>query len=156
VTKLLECRLALVICPASLLGNWRAEFAKWAGDDWSAFVVEGKPMLTIDKLLHELKSPGCELGCRVLVCSYDCYRIHGRAILQIHFDIVICDEAHKMKTECSSLSKMIDLLPRRRLLLTGTPLQNNLQEMFVLMDEGLVRVIRWKRVLTWSRGNAGA
>jgi DNA repair and recombination RAD54-like protein len=156
VTKLLECRLALVICPASLCGNWRAEFAKWAGDAWSAFVVEGKPRLTIAKLLHELNSPGCELGCRVFVCSYDCYRIHAAAILHIPFDIAICDEAHKLKTDFSSISKMIDLLPRRRLLLTGTPLQNRLEEMFVLMDEGLVRVIRWKRVLTWSRGNAGA
>lgn len=73
----------------------------------------------------------------VLVVSYECLRSHaGR--LNKHADccdLLVCDEAHRLKNADNLTSKALNSLPvRRRVLLTGTPMQNDLQEFFAMVD----------------------
>ena len=50
-------------------------------------------------------------------------------------DLLICDEAHKLKNADSGLAKSLNLLPaRKRILLSGTPMQNELSEFFNMVN----------------------
>ena len=54
--------------------------------------------------------------------------------------LIICDEAHKLKNSQSQVAVALSQMPaRRRILLTGTPIQNDLEEFFVICD--LVRIV---------------
>jgi hypothetical protein len=74
---------------------------------------------------------------QILICSYECLRTHvGR--LTKHkdcCDLLVCDEAHRLKNSDNQTSKALNSLPvKRRVLLTGTPMQNDLQEFFAMVD----------------------
>jgi SWI/SNF-related matrix-associated actin-dependent regulator of chromatin subfamily A member 5 len=57
------------------------------------------------------------------------------AFKKIHWEYIVIDEAHRIKNEESSLSKIVRIFKsRNRLLLTGTPLQNNLHELWALLN----------------------
>jgi SNF2 family DNA or RNA helicase len=57
------------------------------------------------------------------------------ADLEIRFDLVVCDEGHKLKNAATQVARALRTVPSdMRLLLTGTPVQNNLEELWALMD----------------------
>lgn len=68
----------------------------------------------------------------VLIVSYETFRIHKGLFLKTNaaaVDLMICDEAHRLKNADSQLSAALNELPcRRRVLLSGTPMQNHLDE----------------------------
>jgi SNF2 family DNA or RNA helicase len=85
----------LVICPAIARENWRAEFAKWG---------------QIKRLVHVGK-PADFLGKGVLIVSYDAFsRMTSRqrnAFLEHDWAVLICDEAHRLKTSTAKRTKVI-------------------------------------------------
>lgn len=68
----------------------------------------------------------------VLIVSYETFRIHKGLFLKpgaAPVDLMLCDEAHRLKNADSQLSVALNELPcRRRVLLSGTPMQNHLDE----------------------------
>ncbi|XP_033229530.1 DNA repair and recombination protein RAD54B-like [Belonocnema kinseyi] len=118
---------ALVVAPSSLCGNWNNEFVRWLGlHRISPFVVEGKK-----KPKDFLKSPRAS----VMIISYEMFVRNVEEINEIGFDLLICDEGHRLKnSELKSLKSLNQLRCRRRILLTGTPVQNDLQELYTLVD----------------------
>ncbi|KAG0225674.1 helicase [Actinomortierella wolfii] len=107
---------ALIVCPASLILNWKREFKKWLGDErLKVFAVDAKSTLT-DFTLGRLRMVQDELK-------------------RAAFDIVICDEGHRLKTSNIKTTQAIRALPtRRRIILSGTPIQNDLGEFFSMID----------------------
>lgn len=70
----------------------------------------------------------------LIIVSYDTFRIHG-ACLSPTADLLICDEGHKIKNRKISTAKALNALrTKRRIILTGTPIQNSLEEFFALVD----------------------
>lgn len=136
----------IIVCPTSLVGNWDNEIRKWVGDSCPTFAAKGdiKTMIR-NYLTYKSKS--------ILIVSYESQRQYSKLFEQAakqntknHFnnnnngsnnicDLLICDEAHKLKNSESGLSKSLNLLPaKKRILLSGTPMQNELTEFFNMVN----------------------
>ncbi|XP_071313243.1 transcriptional regulator ATRX [Trachinotus anak] len=147
----LDFTTALVVCPLNTVLNWLNEFEKWqAGmkDDESLEVTELATVKRPQERAYALQR-WQEMG-GVMIIGYEMYRnlTQGRNIkskkLKETFqktlvdpgpDMVICDEGHILKNEASAVSRaMNNIRTRRRVVLTGTPLQNNLVEYHCMVN----------------------
>ena len=107
----------LVICPAYLRFNWKAEFNKWLGIEEVCLIKKGK-----DKLE----------GYPVII-SYELAVKKRELLMDYGFDMVICDESHYMKNHKTKRTRGLSPLIRKidkALLLTGTPALNRPSELF--------------------------
>uniref|UniRef100_A0A665WLB1 DNA helicase n=1 Tax=Echeneis naucrates TaxID=173247 RepID=A0A665WLB1_ECHNA len=142
---------ALVVCPLNTVLNWLNEFEKWQEgmkDDESLEVTELATVKRPQERSYALQR-WQEMG-GIMIIGYEMYRnlTQGRNIkskkLKESFqktlvdpgpDLVICDEGHILKNEASAVSKaMNNIRTRRRVVLTGTPLQNNLIEYHCMVN----------------------
>ena len=120
----------LVIVPLSTLTNWTLEFEKWA-PSVQKIVYKGPPN-TRKQQQFQIRQGQFQ----VLLTTYE-YIIKDRPILsKIKWLSMIVDEGHRMKNPASKLSSTITQYyhTRYRLILTGTPLQNNLPELWALLN----------------------
>ncbi|KAI4131613.1 MAG: hypothetical protein LQ338_001127 [Usnochroma carphineum] len=120
----------LVIVPLSTLTNWNLEFEKWA-PSIKRIVYKGNP---IQRKSQQQQIRWGEF--QVLLTTYE-YIIKDRPILsKIKWVHMIVDEGHRMKNSNSKLSQTLTQYyhTRYRLILTGTPLQNNLPELWALLN----------------------
>jgi SWI/SNF-related matrix-associated actin-dependent regulator of chromatin subfamily A member 5 len=120
----------LVVVPKSTLDNWKREFARWT-PDIDVLVLQGnkeeRQQLIHERLLEE------EFD--VCITSYEMILREKSHLKKFAWEYIIIDEAHRIKNEESSLSQIIRLFnSRNRLLITGTPLQNNLHELWALLN----------------------
>eukprot|EP01012_Entosiphon_sulcatum_P029158 TRINITY_DN3546_c0_g1_i1.p1 TRINITY_DN3546_c0_g1~~TRINITY_DN3546_c0_g1_i1.p1 ORF type:complete len:1055 (+),score=207.89 TRINITY_DN3546_c0_g1_i1:41-3166(+) len=119
----------IVICPLSVLGNWCREFERWC-PTISVLKFHGNKDERVD-LRQEMKSQDHD----VVVTTYDMVVREKTAFKGTHWEYIIVDEAHRMKNEESLLSQVLRLFTsKHRLLITGTPLQNNLHELWALLN----------------------
>lgn len=128
----------LVIVPLSTLTNWNLEFEKWA-PSVSRVVYKGPP--NARKQQQEKIRQGTF---QVLLTTYE-YIIKDRPILsKIKWFHMIIDEGHRMKNSNSKLSATISQYyhTRFRLILTGTPLQNNLSELWAMLNFVLPNIFK--------------
>lgn len=120
----------IVIVPKSTLGNWCRELARWC-PDFKVLRFHGNKEERISLRNNELASMDWD----VCVTSYEMILKEKGALSKINWEYIVIDEAHRIKNENSSLSIVIRTLPsNHRLLLTGTPLQNNLHELWALLN----------------------
>ena len=119
----------IVIAPKSTLANWVKEVRRWV------------PTLSVIKLLGskeqraEQKEKIAEGKFNILVTSYEMAIIEKSALKKVNWYYLVIDEAHRIKNEKSVLSTVVRLFRTHcRLLLTGTPLQNNLHELWALLN----------------------
>lgn len=120
----------LVIVPLSTLTNWNNEFDKWA-PSVSKIVYKGPPNA---RKQHQQQIRWGQF--QVLLTTYE-FIIKDRPILsKIKWVHMIVDEGHRMKNQNSKLSSTITqyYTTRFRLILTGTPLQNNLTELWAMLN----------------------
>ncbi|EDO17896.1 hypothetical protein Kpol_1010p11, partial [Vanderwaltozyma polyspora DSM 70294] len=120
----------LVIVPKSTLDNWRREFNKWT-PEVKAVVLHGDKE-TRNTLLQDVI---LEAKFDVLITSYEMVIKEKSTLKKIAWYYIVIDEAHRIKNEQSALSQIIRLFySKNRLLITGTPLQNNLHELWALLN----------------------
>lgn len=120
----------IVIVPKSTLDNWAREFNKWI-PDFNVLVLQGdkdeRHKLINDRLL------ACDFD--VVIASYEIVIREKSSFKKFAWEYVIIDEAHRIKNEESLLSQIIRVFhSKNRLLITGTPLQNNLHELWALLN----------------------
>uniref|UniRef100_A0A7S2IVN3 Chromatin-remodeling complex ATPase n=1 Tax=Haptolina brevifila TaxID=156173 RepID=A0A7S2IVN3_9EUKA len=120
----------LVLAPKSTLTNWVREFGNWC----PCFRVlhfhgdKDQRQQMIDERLH----PD---GFDVCITSYEMIIKEQHAFRKLAWRYLIVDEAHRMKNEESKLSQVLRSLDSHsRLLITGTPMQNNLHELWALLN----------------------
>jgi len=121
----------LIVVPLSTLSNWRHELAKWA-PDLTIVVYKGIP----DKRKEIQRTQMRQGKYNVLLTTYD-YVMRDKAVLRKPiWQYIIVDEGHRMKNARSKFSQTLGHAYRsqHRLLLTGTPLQNNLPELWSLLN----------------------
>jgi ATP-dependent helicase STH1/SNF2 len=128
----------LVIVPLSTLTNWNIEFDKWA-PTVQKVVYKGPP--NARKQQQQQIRWG---NFQVLLTTYE-YIIKDRPVLsKIKWTHMIVDEGHRMKNTQSKLSSTLSTYytSRYRLILTGTPLQNNLPELWALLNFVLPNIFK--------------
>jgi SWI/SNF-related matrix-associated actin-dependent regulator of chromatin subfamily A member 5 len=118
----------LVVVPKSTVSNWAREFEKWFP---SAQVLT---LLGNKDERKEIKQKFLTNKYNVLLTTFDMAMIESGLLKKYDWHLLIVDEAHRLKNENSKLFKELNQLKTRaRLLLTGTPLQNNLHELWALL-----------------------
>ncbi|XP_026190470.1 DNA repair and recombination protein RAD54-like [Cyclospora cayetanensis] len=125
-------RRALVVCPASLVNNWAAELQKWLQGRCPCTAVADSCK---DKVVSKFEGFKYDRQSRVLIASYETFRAHAHRVASVPIDLVICDEAHRLKNDKTKTAVAISQLPaKKRLLLSGTPIQNDLDEFYALVS----------------------
>jgi len=120
----------LVIVPKSTLYNWVSEFNKWI-PEFNVFMLHGNK----EERAKLVKERLLTLNFEVCVTSYEICLLEKAQFRKLSWRYIIIDEAHRIKNENSALSKIVrEFNCRNRLLLTGTPLQNNLHELWALLN----------------------
>ncbi|XP_075691728.1 DNA excision repair protein ERCC-6-like [Rhinoderma darwinii] len=124
----------LLLMPTTLISNWVKEFEKWTpGMRVSEF--HGTSKKERSRNLEKIQRKG-----GVLITTYQMLinnwqqlsTYNGREFV---WDYIVLDEAHKIKTSSTKTAKSCSAIPaKNRILLTGTPIQNNLREMWALYD----------------------
>ncbi|MDH6213371.1 DEAD/DEAH box helicase [Streptomyces pseudovenezuelae] len=112
----------LVICPASLLGNWQREITRFA---------PGVPVRRFhgpDRSLDEVTDG-------FVLTTYGTMRTAAARLAEQHWGMVVADEAQHVKNPYSATAKALRTIPSpARVALTGTPVENNLSELWALLD----------------------
>ena len=120
----------LIAVPKSTLDNWAREFKKWT-PEVDVLVLQGakddRHALINERLIDEKFD--------VCITSYEMILREKSHLKKFAWEYIIVDEAHRIKNEESSLAQIIRMFnSRNRLLITGTPLQNNLHELWALLN----------------------
>ncbi|EPY50243.1 ATP-dependent DNA helicase Snf21 [Schizosaccharomyces cryophilus OY26] len=126
----------LIIVPLSTLTNWAMEFERWA-PSISKIVYKGPPLVR-----KALQPQVRHSNFQVLLTTFE-YVIKDRPVLsRIKWIYMIMDEGHRMKNTQSKLTSTLTTYysSRYRLILTGTPLQNNLPELWALLNFVLPKI----------------
>ena len=133
------CKRVLIVCPATLVQHWKKEFKKWLGDQRIKVFTVPKDSANetankdINAALNEFES-----GLRiypVLITNYERVRTMLPRLKKFNFDLMICDEGHRIKDANIKTSQSLNSLNcKRKLLLSGTPIQNDLTEFYSMID----------------------
>ena len=120
----------LIVCPNSVVSNWKKEFNKWF-PELKVIKLIARREYRFD-IIDKYITPG---NFDVIITSYEGVNICKKELKMIQWKYIIVDEAHRLKNDQSLLSKNLrDLKTDLKLLITGTPLQNNLKELWSLLN----------------------
>ncbi|QTD96896.1 DEAD/DEAH box helicase [Streptomyces cyanogenus] len=113
----------LVVCPASLLGNWQREVERFA---------PGVPV-------RRFHGPGRDLGApadgEFVLTTYGTMRLDAARLAGVPWGMVVADEAQHVKNPYSATARALrTITARARVALTGTPVENNLTELWAILD----------------------
>lgn len=116
---------ALIICPTTLVANWRREILRF-GPDLSVLIHRGS---------HRTGTPSGLKRADVVICTYDTV-VNDAAIFQgVEWSWLICDEAQAVKNPDAQRRIAVASIPRRRTIpMTGTPVETSLQDLWSLTD----------------------
>ncbi|HEV7624903.1 MAG TPA: DEAD/DEAH box helicase, partial [Streptomyces sp.] len=114
----------LVVCPASLLGNWQHEIERFA---------PGVPVRRFHGTERSLKGLAATGG--FVLTTYGTMRSSSAELAAQRWGLVVADEAQHVKNPHSATAKALRSLPApARIALTGTPVENNLSELWAILD----------------------
>ena len=120
----------LVVVPKSTLDNWKREFARWI-PEFRTFILQGTKEVRGKIIQERLLTNDFE----VCITSYEMCLREKSHLKKFSWQYICIDEAHRIKNENSMLSQIVRVFySRNRLLITGTPLQNNLHELWALLN----------------------
>ncbi|KAI0475169.1 recombinational repair protein [Xylariaceae sp. FL0804] len=129
---------AVVVCPSSLVRNWANELTKWLGADAiTPFAIDGKA--SKEELTRQLRqwaiSSGRAVTRPVIIVSYETLRLNVEELKNTQIGLMLCDEGHRLKNgDSQTFTALTSLKVTRRVILSGTPIQNDLSEYFSLLS----------------------
>ncbi|KAF8328284.1 SNF2 family N-terminal domain-containing protein [Amanita rubescens] len=122
--------LHLIIVPESTRQNWKREFERWT-PDFNVVILTGTKEERADLTANCILPQDFE----VCITPYEICLIEKSALKKFSFEYIVIDEAHRIKNVDSILSQIVPSFNSRgRMLITGTPLRNSLQELFALLN----------------------
>ncbi|GLT98846.1 hypothetical protein SLE2022_163230 [Rubroshorea leprosula] len=132
----------LVLVPLSTMPNWLAEFSSWAPD---LNVVEYHGCAKARAIIrqyewhasdpNELNKRTASYKFNVLLTTYEMVLADSSHLRGVPWEVLVVDEGHRLKNSESKLFSLLNTFSfQHRVLLTGTPLQNNIGEMYNLLN----------------------
>lgn len=116
------------------MDNWHRELKKWLGVRLNAIRVRPGAQAAADVQTfivgHRTMSP-------VMIISYELFRKHAESINRVpRLEVIICDEGHRLKNVAGTQTSraLSACVARKRVVLTGSPIQNNLDELFAILQ----------------------
>lgn len=130
-----EISKAIIVTPASLVKNWDKEIDKWLKGRVNALAIDGGSKKEIDdKLTNFISQRQLRPPIPILIISYESFRLHSEVLHKSPVGLVICDEGHRLKNFENLTYQALDMLKtKKRIILSGTPIQNDLLEYFSLV-----------------------
>ncbi|KAJ1256270.1 hypothetical protein BS78_K054500 [Paspalum vaginatum] len=125
---------AVIVTPTSLVSNWESEIIKWLKGRVQLLALCESTRADVLSGIDSFLKPLSRL--QVLIISYETFRMHSSKFERPgSCDLLICDEAHRLKNDQTLTNKALAALPcARRILLSGTPMQNDLEEFFSMVN----------------------
>ncbi|KAJ1361154.1 Class II histone deacetylase complex subunits 2 and 3 [Parelaphostrongylus tenuis] len=126
----------VIVCPSSLVKNWDKEIKKWLGQRVSALPMDSGNKEEITSKLTAYMSDGrVRAATPVLIISYETFRLYAKILHSSAVGMVICDEGHRLKNNDNLTYQALNGLQCcRRVLISGTPIQNDLLEYYSLVN----------------------
>ncbi|KAJ3070374.1 btaf1 RNA polymerase II, B-TFIID transcription factor-associated, 170kDa [Podochytrium sp. JEL0797] len=119
---------SLVVCPPTLTGHWKQEILQFAGNVLKPLIYVGGPAER-----HRLR--GLIPSHDVIITSYEILRNDVENLTSFNYNYCILDEGHVIKNAKTKLTKAVKTVRcMNRLILSGTPVQNNVLELWSLFD----------------------
>jgi superfamily II DNA or RNA helicase len=119
----------LVVCPASLLGNWEAEIRRFAPGVPVRRFHGGQRSLTDLAPTDATPDPG------FVLTTYGTVRRDAGTLATVSWGLAVADEAQHVKNARSATARALRAVPSgARVALTGTPVENNLTELWAILD----------------------
>jgi len=123
-----EVRRVLLVCPKPLVSNWRREFALWAPE---------LPIAVIEGERERRQWQWEQTQAPVKIANYELL-MRDRDLLEsgsLHFELVVLDEAQRIKNRNSTTSEVVRAIPRTRgWALTGTPVENSPEDLVGIFE----------------------
>ncbi|XP_019862657.1 PREDICTED: DNA repair and recombination protein RAD54-like, partial [Amphimedon queenslandica] len=125
---------AIIVTPSSLVKNWYNEIGKWLSGRLSVIAIDSGTKEEIDRKLGQYITQHGRVVSPVLIISYETFRLHAPILHSGSTGLIICDEGHRLKNcENQTYTALTQLKTQCRVLLSGTPIQNDLLEYFSLL-----------------------
>lgn len=128
---------ALIVVPSSLVGNWKREFKKWLGDfKLKPVVIEASSNTAAVQDLVDTFVKGSAAAYPVCVLSYEMARKFSSELGAANIGLLIADEGHRLKSAGGNktIAALHECCTQARIVLTGSPIQNNLDEYYALLS----------------------
>ncbi|KAI0879147.1 P-loop containing nucleoside triphosphate hydrolase protein [Hypoxylon argillaceum] len=117
---------ALIVCPGSLIQNWKNELERWGW--WVIDLFHGPKR---DDVLGTARAGRLE----VMITTYTTYKNSANEINMVPWDVVVADECHCIKDPAAGITRSMNLVNSLcRIGLTGTAIQNNYEELWALLN----------------------
>jgi hypothetical protein len=125
----------LIVAPKSVIGHWERELEEWT--DMNVVTYNGDAHTRELMRENELYMPGNRklLQFHVLVTTYEILLLDEEKLGRLPWAYIVVDEAHRLKNSKSKSKQLIKGLGAdHMLLLTGTPIQNNVDELYTMLN----------------------
>ncbi|KAF9412764.1 DNA-dependent ATPase protein rad54 [Podila epigama] len=128
----------IICCPSSLVRNWANEIIKWLGAGKIGVLTcdaKGTKEETNNAMKQWASAKQRMVVNPVLIISYESLRMYAPVLAQTPIGLMLCDEGHRLKNSGSqTFVELNKLNVQRRVILSGTPIQNDLSEYFSLLN----------------------
>ncbi|CCF57034.1 hypothetical protein KAFR_0C00390 [Kazachstania africana CBS 2517] len=137
ITLVGHVKKIIIVCPVTLIMNWRNEFAKWLNlNKIGILILKSSNSTDMDKnaIKNFLKIQNIY---QVLILGYEKVLSVSQELISLssNIDLIVCDEGHRLKnTNSKVLNILKELNVKSKILLSGTPIQNDLIEFFTIID----------------------
>ncbi|KAF8405043.1 hypothetical protein HHK36_009940 [Tetracentron sinense] len=120
-------RKVIIVTPTSLVSNWESEIKKWIGERVQLIALCESTRDDVISGIDSFTRPRS---------PFQTFRMHSSKFDESgSCDLLICDEAHRLKNDQTLTNRALAALScRRRILLSGTPMQNDLEEFFAMVN----------------------
>ena len=124
---------AMIVVPASLIENWQKEFQKWLGTERIKTIALSSDKSDHKQLIRDFLTLS---SFPVLIIGYEYLRNVLAEFDDALVDLIVCDEGHRLKNSAGNKTSeaLLSIQSTSRIILTGTPIQNNIDELYSLCN----------------------